>query len=89
MATVVRACRTRGITMSWAEYLDSHQSRFVDELLEFIRIPSVSAKPENTGDVRVAGQWVVDRLRAAGIDNAEMLETAGPLLLSRKNNGNG
>ncbi|NRB35414.1 MAG: dipeptidase [Rhodobacteraceae bacterium] len=63
--------------MSWAEYLDSHQSRFVDELLEFIRIPSVSAKPENTGDVRVAGQWVVDRLRAAGIDNAEMLETAG------------
>ncbi len=63
--------------MAWAEYLDAHQARFVDELCDFIRIPSVSAKPENAGDVRTAGQWVVDRLTAAGIENAAMYDTAG------------
>ncbi len=63
--------------MSWTEYLDINQSRFVEELCDFIRIPSVSAKPENAGDVRKAGQWVVDRLVAAGMENVEMMETAG------------
>ncbi len=63
--------------MSCADYLDANQSRFVEELCEFIRIPSVSAKPENTEDVRAAGQWVVDRLTKAGIENAEMFDTAG------------
>lgn len=63
--------------MGWSEYLDRHQPRFVEELCDFIRIPSVSAKPENSEDVRAAGQWVVQRLSAAGIENAEMFETAG------------
>lgn len=63
--------------MDWEAYLDTHQARFIDELCNFIRIPSVSAKPENVEDVRAAGQWVVDRLTAAGIENAAMYETAG------------
>ena len=63
--------------MSWADYLDANQPRFIEELCDFIRIPSVSAKPENAGDVRQAGQWVIDRLTAAGIENAQMYETAG------------
>ncbi len=63
--------------MNWEAYLDAHQPRFIEELCDFIRIPSVSAKPENAGDVRSAGQWVVDRLTAAGIENAEMHDTAG------------
>jgi acetylornithine deacetylase/succinyl-diaminopimelate desuccinylase-like protein len=63
--------------MGWADYLDAHQDRFIEELCDFIRIPSVSAKPENADDVRAAGQWVVDRLKSAGIENAQMFETAG------------
>ncbi len=63
--------------MRWTEYLNRHQSRFVEELCDFIRIPSVSAKPENAGDVRKAGQWVVDRLVSAGVENVQMMETAG------------
>jgi acetylornithine deacetylase/succinyl-diaminopimelate desuccinylase-like protein len=63
--------------MGWADYLDAHQDRFIEELCDFIRIPSVSAKPENAGDVRAAGHWVVDRLKSAGIENAQMFETAG------------
>ncbi len=63
--------------MTWQDYLDREQPRFVDELLEFIRIPSVSAKPENMADVRRAADWVAARLTAAGAENAEVLPTAG------------
>ena len=63
--------------MNWEDYLDAHQARFIDELCDFIRIPSVSAKPEHAEDVRTAGQWVIDRLTAAGIENAAMYETEG------------
>ena len=61
----------------WQGYLDEHQARFRDDLLAFIAIPSVSAQPEHAGDVRRAGQWVIDRLVAAGMDNARMMETGG------------
>ena len=63
--------------MSVEAYLDREQSRFIEELKDFIRIPSVSAKPENAEDVKRAGLWVVDRLKAAGMENVELLPTAG------------
>ncbi|MEZ5751373.1 MAG: dipeptidase [Paracoccaceae bacterium] len=61
----------------WQAYLDTHQTRFQQELLAFIAIPSVSAQPEHAGDVRAAGQWVIDRLQKAGMENARMMETGG------------
>lgn len=63
--------------MTWEAYLDREQPRFVAELLDFIRIPSVSAKPENIPDVVRAGEWVAARLTAAGAERAEVLPTAG------------
>jgi len=63
--------------MTTQTYLDREQSRFIEELKDFIRIPSVSAKPEHVEDVKRAGQWTVDRLIAAGMENVEMLPTAG------------
>lgn len=63
--------------MDWNAYLDREQDRFVGELMEFIRIPSVSAKPENVPDVHKAAEWVRARLVAAGAENAEILPTAG------------
>ena len=63
--------------MSWEAYLDRNQPRFVDELLDFVRIPSVSAKPENIPDVQCAAEWVAARLTAAGAKRAEVLPTAG------------
>ncbi|MEM7271252.1 MAG: dipeptidase [Pseudomonadota bacterium] len=63
--------------MSWRDYLDREQDRFVEELKDFVRIPSVSAKPENIADVQRAGEWVAARLRKAGIENAEALPTDG------------
>ena len=62
---------------SWESYLDDHARRFVDELLEFLRIPSISTLPDHAGDVRRAATWVSDRLKAAGVEHVEVLETAG------------
>ena len=62
---------------SWNSYLDEQQSRFTDELLEFLRIPSISAQPEAAPDVRRAGEWVAARMRAAGIEAVRMMETGG------------
>jgi acetylornithine deacetylase/succinyl-diaminopimelate desuccinylase-like protein len=54
---------------------------WLDELFEWLRIPSVSADPSHADDVRAAGQWVCDYVRAAG-GRAELVETgAQPLAL--------
>ncbi|MDQ2067631.1 dipeptidase [Xinfangfangia sp. CPCC 101601] len=63
--------------MTAEAWLDQEQKRYVDELIAFIRIPSVSAKPENMGDVQKAAEWVAERVKRAGIDNARVLPTAG------------
>lgn len=58
-------------------YLESNQDRFLEELLEFLRIPSISALPERAEDVERAGHWVAQRLDAAGVENVEVLPTGG------------
>lgn len=63
--------------MSWSEYLDAHQARFVEELADFVRIPSVSASDAHIADVKRAGDWVVARMQAAGIENVWMMPTDG------------
>ena len=63
--------------MGWQTYLDENQDRFVGELLDFVRIPSVSASEAHVKDVVQAGNWVVDRLIRAGAENVVMLPTAG------------
>lgn len=63
--------------MDWSQYLDAHQTRFVDELIDFVRIPSVSAAAEHVADVVAAGDWVVRRLKAAGMENVRLMPTEG------------
>ena len=61
--------------MSWNTYLEDNQNRFIDELSDFISIPSVSASDEHFNDVVKAGEWVVSRLNTAGLTNARMMST--------------
>ncbi len=62
---------------AYQTYLDSNRQRFLEELLEFLRIPSISALPERAEDVARAGDWVAQRLTAAGVENVEVLPTRG------------
>lgn len=63
--------------MGWQDYLDTHQQRFIAELKDFLRIPSVSAKSEHLADVARAGEWVADRLRRIGVENVALMPTEG------------
>lgn len=58
-------------------YALAHRTAHLDALRDWLRIPSVSTLPEHAGDVRRAGQWAVDRLRAMGMSRVEMVDTAG------------
>lgn len=60
---------------NWRAYLQERQDADLEDLLDFIRIPSVSARPDHMPEVRRAAGWVVDRMKSAGISNAEILET--------------
>jgi acetylornithine deacetylase/succinyl-diaminopimelate desuccinylase-like protein len=62
---------------SWESYLEQHQPRFHEELLDFLRIPSVSAIPAHAADVQRAAEWVAARVAAAGLENVEILPTGG------------
>ncbi len=58
-------------------YLEQNSQRFLAELIDFLRIPSVSALSQHRLDVRRAGQWVAERLAAADLENVCVLETEG------------
>lgn len=59
------------------KYVKTHEKRFLDELFELIRIPSISSLPEHKDDMyRAAEKWK-ELLLAAGVDKAEVMETDG------------
>ena len=61
--------------MELTGYIDSRKDAYLDELKEFLRIPSVSAQSEHKQDVERAANWVAEKLRAAGLDNVEIVPT--------------
>lgn len=58
-------------------YLTQHQSRFLEELIDWLRIPSVSADPAFHGDVLKAADYLKVRLEEAGATSVELCPTAG------------
>lgn len=67
------------------EYISSNQERFLSELFEWLRIPSVSADSRHKGDVRKAAEFLKDKLVAAGADRVEICETKGhPIVYGEK-----
>ena len=61
----------------WSTYLDEHQDQFQHELMDFLRIPSISSLPDHAGDVQAAGEWVAARMQTAGIEGIQILPTGG------------
>jgi acetylornithine deacetylase/succinyl-diaminopimelate desuccinylase-like protein len=61
----------------WQQYLDDNRARFLDELFDYLRIPSVSSLSQHADDVMRAAEWVAGRLNAAGIENVEVMPTGG------------
>jgi len=66
-------------------YIAIHKSRFIDELMDFLKIPSVSADPTKADDVKNASKWLADQMQKAGIDDVEIFPTAGhPIVYGQK-----
>ncbi len=62
---------------SWKHYLQEHQNRYLDELMDFLRIESISSLPDHADDVQRAAAWVADRLQTAGAEDVQVLSTGG------------
>jgi acetylornithine deacetylase/succinyl-diaminopimelate desuccinylase-like protein len=61
--------------MELIEYIESKREDNLNELKEFLRIPSVSAKSEHKPDIEKAASWVAEKLRAAGLENIRITPT--------------
>ena len=58
-------------------FVEQNQPRLLEELKDFLRIPSISTLPEHKKDIERAAQFVAASLRKAGIENVEVIPTAG------------
>lgn len=58
-------------------YLEKHYDRFQRELIELLRIPSISHDPAYKEDVDRGAHWVAGKLDSLGIDHVEIFPTAG------------
>src|SRR3990167_7336008 len=59
------------------DFINVNRDRYVEELKQYLAIPSVSALPQHAADVRRAAEWTADALRAAGVPHARLVETPG------------
>ena len=68
-----------------SKYIDENKGRFIEELIELLKIPSISADSAYKGDVMSAAEAVRKSLEAAGADNTELCQTAGfPVVYGEK-----
>jgi len=63
--------------MAYEAYFKEHREEHLNQLKEWISIPSISAQSEHKGDVNKAASWLSETLKKAGLENVEIHETAG------------
>ncbi|HLP36366.1 dipeptidase [Lacibacter sp.] len=70
---------------AWKDYQEQNKDRFLNELLELLRIPSISAKSENKAHMVACAEAVKQRLLEAGADTVTIYPTAGhPIVYGEK-----
>ena len=68
---------------SWMNYLKQHHERFLNELVDYLRIPSVSAQSAHKKDVERCADWLVNHCRNMGL-KTRLIRTQGhPIVLAR------
>jgi acetylornithine deacetylase/succinyl-diaminopimelate desuccinylase-like protein len=70
---------------SWKEYQEKNKDRFLNEMLDLLKVPSISAKSEHKEDMKKTAELVTQRLLEAGADKAEVMPTEGhPVVYAEK-----
>ena len=59
------------------DFINTHRDSYVDELKDYLAIPSISALPQHATDVRRCADWTADALRRAGMQNIRVIDTPG------------
>ena len=59
------------------DYAHHHNERFLEELKDFLAIPSISTSPENNADTRRAAEWVAAQLSSLGMEDVQIMPTGG------------
>lgn len=62
---------------TWEAYLDEHRERYMRELKEFLRIPSISSLSDHRPHVNKAAEWIEARMAGAGIESVQIMQTGG------------
>lgn len=58
------------------DYIERNKSRFIEELCQYLRFPSVSAQPEHRADMAACAEWLAGHCRGIGLE-ARVCPTAG------------
>ena len=58
-------------------YIKENENTYIEELKEFLRIPSISTSQENKEDIKRAANFVAEKLKNAGMNRVEVYKTEG------------
>jgi len=59
------------------DFINVQRDRYVEELKQYLAIPSVSALPQHQADVRRCAEWTAEQMRTIGLQNVTLMETPG------------
>ena len=73
------------MSQAWKTYQEKNKDRFLNEMLDLLRIPSISAKSEHKADMLKCAEAVKKSLQDAGCDKADVMATDGhPVVYGEK-----
>jgi len=70
--------------MTPEEYLDEHEKQRLDQLIELLKFPSISARSEHNKDIQACAEWLVDHLNSIGIESKIYPTAAHPAVFGSK-----
>ena len=59
------------------DFINTSHDRYLEELTQYIAIPSVSALPEHAADMRRCAEWTAEQLKTIGLQNVRVIDTPG------------
>ncbi len=59
------------------EFLEKHHDRYEQELIDILKVPSISSNPDNSEDMRDMAEMLKQEMRSIGMDNTQIIETGG------------
>jgi acetylornithine deacetylase/succinyl-diaminopimelate desuccinylase-like protein len=62
---------------SVVDFINVNRDRYVEELKQYLAIPSISALPQHAADVRRCAEWTAEELKRVGLQNVRLIDTPG------------